>query len=609
MFAALVWAPSAFAAQGQLSGTTMVYTAGAGETNSVVVTFDSANSAYLVQDQPAVSVSAVLPCQPGPNSSSMECPQFLVTALSASLGDGNDSLTVQASLPSTIDGNGGGDTLTGGPLNDTVNGDDGSDVVKGGDGDDQLAGGTGNDLLGADNGADTLNGGDGIDTADYSARTAPQSISLDGVRNDGQGGTDNVEPDVENVLAGAGPDTVTGSDVANQLDGAAGDDSLSGGGGDDVLTGDAGTDTEAGGDGSDTLMGGDGNDTEAGGPGADTLDGDADNDTLDGGDGGDVMSGGDGVDTGDYSTRTIGVDVTLDGEAGDGQPGEGDNVEPDVENLRGGSGDDTFIGSPAGNALDGGAGEDYSDGGAGSDTLTGGDAGDVLRTRGSAEPDTINCGSGPDFVVAKPSDTVSPDCDRVDRGVKQKPKLRDRAVVAPSRGTLQMSPAGIVRRVPLLDKVVLPLRSVVDTAAGAVKVTSSASRTKSQTVALEQGAFDITQTAAKLPVTQFALQAGDFGVCPAASRGRGAAVASGGRGAASAAKAPKVVRILWASGKGKFRTKGRFASAAIRGTHWETVDRCDGTLIRVVQGVVTVRDLVKKKTVVVRAGRSYLAKG
>ncbi len=187
----------------------------------------------------------------------------------------------------------------------------------------------------------------------------------------------------------------------------------------------------------------------------------------------------------------------------------------------------------------------------------------------------------------------------MDRGVNQKPKLRDSAVVAPVTGLLQMSPAGIVRRVPLQDKVVLPLRSIVDTAVGAVNVTSAQTTRKAQTVRLDSGAFDITQTAAKLAITQFALQGGDFGVCllSAARSGR----------TASAAAAAKTVRRLWATGKGTFRTKGRYASAAIRGTKWLTEDRCDGTRIRVTAGVVTVRDLVARKTVVVKAGHSYFA--
>jgi hypothetical protein len=90
-------------------------------------------------------------------------------------------------------------------------------------------------------------------------------------------------------------------------------------------------------------------------------------------------------------------------------------------------------------------------------------------------------------------------------------------------------------------------------------------------------------------------------VCPTAA-GRKASAAAGKK------SSTKPVRKLWASGKGNFRTKGRYAAATIRGTRWETVDRCDGTLIRVSRGAVEVRDLVKKRTVVVTAGRPYLAK-
>jgi ferric-dicitrate binding protein FerR (iron transport regulator) len=68
------------------------------------------------------------------------------------------------------------------------------------------------------------------------------------------------------------------------------------------------------------------------------------------------------------------------------------------------------------------------------------------------------------------------------------------------------------------------------------------------------------------------------------------------------------VRRLWGNATGRFRTAGRFASATVRGTQWLTADRCDGTLTQVKQGRVQVRDLVKKKTILVTAGKSYLAK-
>jgi hypothetical protein len=77
--------------------------------------------------------------------------------------------------------------------------------------------------------------------------------------------------------------------------------------------------------------------------------------------------------------------------------------------------------------------------------------------------------------------------------------------------------------------------------------------------------------------------------------------------ARSAAKKPKT-RKLWGNGKGKFRTSGKYSAATVRGTTWLVQDSCAGTLTRVKVGVVAVRDNVKKKTVLLRAGRRYTAK-
>ncbi len=77
--------------------------------------------------------------------------------------------------------------------------------------------------------------------------------------------------------------------------------------------------------------------------------------------------------------------------------------------------------------------------------------------------------------------------------------------------------------------------------------------------------------------------------------------------AKAAATKPKS-RKLWGDGKGKFRTKGTYSAATVRGTNWLVQDSCDGTLTRVKQGVVAVRDNRLKKTVLLRAGSKYLAK-
>jgi len=82
--------------------------------------------------------------------------------------------------------------------------------LVGGNGSDKLTGGAADDVLRGEAGADTLTGGGGRDTADYSDRTAPLNVSLDGVAGDGEAGeNDNVAADVENVAGGSADDVLT----------------------------------------------------------------------------------------------------------------------------------------------------------------------------------------------------------------------------------------------------------------------------------------------------------------------------------------------------------------------------------------------------------------
>jgi len=239
---------------------------------------------------------------------------------------GDDTVTLAAQVPAAyIDGGAGNDTLAGGAGNDTLVGGDGNDVLMGNDGDDVLIGGAG---------ADILSGGAGRDTADYSARTANLSLTIDGAANDGETGEgDNILLDIENLVGGAGDDLLVGSEQANVLRGGAGNDTLRGGAG---------------------------------------------NDTLDGGTGADLLSGGPGIDTVTYADRTAALKISLDNRANDGETSERDNVRSDVENVIGGAGNDLIIGSSAANFLRGGAGNDTLRGGAGNDTLDGGPGLDVL---------------------------------------------------------------------------------------------------------------------------------------------------------------------------------------------------------------------------------------
>ncbi|MDA0164689.1 Ig-like domain-containing protein [Solirubrobacter ginsenosidimutans] len=77
--------------------------------------------------------------------------------------------------------------------------------------------------------------------------------------------------------------------------------------------------------------------------------------------------------------------------------------------------------------------------------------------------------------------------------------------------------------------------------------------------------------------------------------------------ASAAAKKPKT-RKLWGDGKGKFRTKGQYSAATVRGTKWLVTDTCTTTVTKVATGVVEVQDFAKKKKVLIKKGKSYTAR-
>lgn len=113
----------------------------------------------------------------------------------------------------------------------------------------------------------------------------------------GTSGADTVvlaEP--QSYSAGAGNDTVTGSDGADEIHGDAGRDVLSGGKGEDKLYGGGHADALSGGAGADTVLGGKGDDALSGGKGRDLLKGGFGDDVLNGHSGNDKLVGGSGAD-------------------------------------------------------------------------------------------------------------------------------------------------------------------------------------------------------------------------------------------------------------------------------------------------------------------------
>jgi hypothetical protein len=163
-------------------------------------------------------------------------------------------------------------------------------------------------------------------------------------------------------------------------------------------------------------------------------------------------------------------------------------------------------------------------------------------------------------------------------------------VIKPISGKVRVRRPGSKRFVDLSAAGSVPFGATVDARRGRLALSALPSRTaRVQTVQLYQGQFKLTRSGR---FTQFALNQ-PLARC---------------RGARAAAKRKPKTRKLWGDGKGAFRTKGRYSAATVRGTRWLVQDSCAGTFTRVTQGSVSVRDAVKRKTIIVRAGKRYLAR-
>jgi hypothetical protein len=153
---------------------------------------------------------------------------------------------------------------------------------------------------------------------------------------------------------------------------------------------------------------------------------------------------------------------------------------------------------------------------------------------------------------------------------------------------------GTDKFVPLEELKEIPVGTEFDTRNGAVELkTANADGTINDGI-FYGGRFIFTQGSATGAPTVLRLSGTELAACTTAGLSR-----------TDAKRKPR--RRLWGDGKGRFRTRGRYASATVRGTKWLVEDRCNGTLTKVARGVVAVRDFVLKKTVIVKAGHSYFA--
>jgi len=278
--------------------------------------------------------------------------------------------------------------------NDVLIGDGENNTLDGYNGDDTLSGGGGNDAL---------IGGIGSDWVDYAAIDSGMTVDLGlGVVVTAEQGTDTLSS-IENVITGAGDDTLIGDENDNVLRGGSGSDSLVGGTGNDTadytaigggITADLGSGVvDAGELGTDTLTS------------IENVIGSASDDTFIGDENDNVLDGGGGRDTVDYSAIGTGIVVNLS--AGTAMAGaHGSDTLLNIETVIAGSGGDTLIGDENQNSLLGGGGDDTIAGGLGVDTLYGGDGNDTFSYADGDDRDLVFGDGDDDTVLGSAGDDV-----------------------------------------------------------------------------------------------------------------------------------------------------------------------------------------------------------
>jgi len=158
--------------------------------------------------------------------------------------------------------------------------------------------------------------------------------------------------------------------------------------------------------------------------------------------------------------------------------------------------------------------------------------------------------------------------------------------------------------IPLAQARQVPVGSLLNTRKGKVSIVSATDLLgATQSGDFSAGIFQVLQSRKpkQKGLTELRLKGSGLSRCRAGGKGKRASAARKKLSSAT-------IRRLKANANGNYRSRGNQSAGTARGTVWITADRCDGTLTTVKRGKVAVRDFRRKKTIVVRAGKRYLAR-
>lgn len=179
---------------------------------------------------------------------------------------------------------------------------------------------------------------------------------------------------------------------------------------------------------------------------------------------------------------------------------------------------------------------------------------------------------------------------------RPRPAAGTREVVEPLRGVVLVRPRGRRRFVRLLGARSIPDGSEIDTTRGVLRLVVAARRGSGRTAAarVSGGRAIVDQNTRAIPTTTLRLS------------GR-LDCRRAGQAASERRRRARSRKLVVRTPGGRFRSRGRYAAASAGGTAWRTTDHCESTRISVMSGRVAVKDLARRRTVVVRAPRRYRA--
>jgi hypothetical protein len=161
-------------------------------------------------------------------------------------------------------------------------------------------------------------------------------------------------------------------------------------------------------------------------------------------------------------------------------------------------------------------------------------------------------------------------------------------------GTVLVRRKGARRFARVRQATLIPDGSEIDTRRGKLRLTVARHDGSTESAEVSEGRAIVDQDTAARPTTTLKLS--EKIARPRARR------------AATAVKRKRRRKLLVKTNGGRFRTRGNYAASTASGTAWRTTDTPTTTRIDVRKGTVSVRDLVRRRTLTVRAPRFYLAR-